>query len=507
MKCCSNIISVKKRKLLIFLLIVGMILISGCIRTPDKNELMQKFSEFKMKSNETQSQGYNVTEADEFIKKARQAFDKSDYKIANDFLDKAFGALEKAQKIQSRQASVDSTRLNKEEARKRLSAIKVASQYRRVTDGVRSLDDVIDILKTTHTDFVYQGWMRQNPCPERCSDLSPDKREACEQQGYSYEYLRNATIKIKMEIPDIIFGGGFLAEFLSPDSWNESTGEAYGRDRIWGMALDPNKWGISKSKDEFQTEWAIQRGWAKQGQSYNPKEEMYYYYPDLTNPGFKELMLGWAKKQIDSGVDALWIDMLYVQPDLLNKMTGDVNHTAVKESYEAASDIIDEIHKYGISKGKNVFVISWAMPIMLEVPYPEPDLDALMLTVGSGEIRAMKLNENKWDTAIQKVREKFGDVPIFARIDYGNTGSPLSVFSQLLTKDQANQFLRIADEFFQQKGIIFIYPVHGGNMGGLKTSSKILSFGNIDWYDSLAPEFQTFNTIEELSIKKSNQEG
>jgi hypothetical protein len=305
-------------------------------------------------------------------------------------------------------------------------------------------------------------------------------------------------------MPNAIFCGGLLAEFLNPECWNPLTGETFGRDKTWEMALDPSKWDIPKSREEFQTEWAISRGWTEEGQPYNPKEEMYYYYPDLTNPDFQELFLSWAKKQIDSGVDCIWIDMLYVQPRELKKITGDINHPAVKESYEAASKLIDEIHRYGLTKGRYIYVISWAQPIMFEAPYPQPDLDALMTSIGSKEIRAIKMNEKMWNIGLKKIREKFGDIPIFTRIDYGSEGSPLSVFSQELTIEEANQFLRIVDKFFQQKGVIFIYPVHGGNMGALGGKGvKKLSYGKYDWYDSLAPEFDTYCTIKQLALKKA----
>ena len=108
----------------------------------------------------------------------------------------------------------------------------------------------------------------------------------------------------------------------------------------------------------------------------------------------------------------------------------------------------------------------------------------------------------KWNVSKTKSKELFGNIPIFARIDYGNVGSPLAVFSQELTKEQANQFLRIADEFLHQKGIIFIYTLHGGNMGKIGQKGKILSYGKYDWYDSLAPEFDTYETIKELARNK-----
>jgi len=147
-------VDVKKVKSLTIVLMVGIILVGGCIGTPGKNELKQMFSEFNEKYNETQSQGYNVTEADEFIKEARKAYDTGDYKTANDLLDKASGALDKAKGIQLNKA------ISNEDAKRKLSQVKVASQYRYVLDGIRSIDDVIKIIKETRTGFKNLGWGR-----------------------------------------------------------------------------------------------------------------------------------------------------------------------------------------------------------------------------------------------------------------------------------------------------------------------------------------------------------
>ncbi len=80
-------------------------------------------------------------------------------------------------------------------------------------------------------------------------------------------------------------------------------------------------------------------------------------------------------------------------------------------------------------------------------------------------------------------------------------------FSQELSREEAREFLRKADEFFSEKGIIFIFPVHGGDMGRLGVEVKKLSYGRFNWYDSIAPEFQTFETIKELALKKTSARG
>jgi len=62
--------------------------------------------------------------------------------------------------------------------------------------------------------------------------------------------------------------------------------------------------------------------------------------------------LHWAERQVDAGVDAIWIDMLYTQAWFLYKMSKDANHPAVRKSYNAALEIIEKIREYGRKKEK-----------------------------------------------------------------------------------------------------------------------------------------------------------
>ena len=408
----------------------------------------------------------------------------------------------------------------KEEAKGNLSQVKVVSQYRRVTDGVafnRTVDDVIGIFNETKTDFIFQGWMTQWPCPDKCSDLpTEEERLKCEMAGYSYECLRNATFKIKEKLPDVIFCGGTLAEFLYV---NDVSGENEEErvNKAWGMALDPEKWGVDFSKRDMQCYWAKRWGIIEKSEDCPDEEELKWimssrhYFPDLTNPDFQDIFLNRIYKQIDAGVDAIWIDMLYAQSSLLKALTGDENHVAVQDSYNAASQIVDDIHEYGLNRGKYIYVISW---VILEkdgsivILHPNPNIDIAMTSVSSDEIlnknngKMGKFDEEIWNEVIEIINENLG-MPIFARIDYGGIGrSPLRVFSQELTPEQQRDFLKIADIFFSSRGINFIYPIHGGDMGPAKEVNR-LSYGKFNWYDSLAPEFQTYETIKELAENKS----
>jgi len=403
------------------------------------------------------------------------------------------------------------------EAKEKLSRVKTAVQYRYVTDGQtinRSLDDVIRILKETRTDFLFQGWLTQWPLPEKCSDLAPKLRSKCESAGYSYEYIKNAISEIKKELPEVIFCAGTQFEFLYPAEVSGENEEER-RDKAWDMSLNPQKWGFQASRNDMQYFWAKKWG-IVQKNGFRPSEKelksmMRHYFPDITNPDFQEVFLKRIFRQIDAGADAIWIDMLYVQPAyLLRELAGNDAHPAVRESYKAVWDIVDKIHKYGLKKGKYIYVITWGAGLKDGniTLIPKTNIDIAMLSPYSNEIfdkgsgKIGDFNERMWQEVIGKINNQLG-IPIFARIDYGGIGrSPLEVFSQELTQDEAQSFLAAADDFFKRSGITFIYPVHGGDMGP-KDKIKKLSYGKLNWYDALAPEFDTYETIKELAQEKT----
>jgi len=403
-----------------------------------------------------------------------------------------------------------------------LSQVKVVSQYRWVTDRIsqmRGLDEVIKLFKETKTDFIFQGWLIQWPLPEKCSDLpSETERKVCEENGYSYEHLRNAISEIKKEMPNVIFSGGMQAEYLYPDDVSGNTDQER-RDKAWAMALDPSKWGINMSKRDMQCYWAKKWGIVGKDEECPVEEELKlrmsrrHYFPDLTNPDFQKVFLNRAYKQIDAGADAIWIDMLYVQANIFKEpyfgVSIDENHPFVQESHKAASKIVDSIHEYGEKKGKYIYVITWVVVkrdgSIIQL-HPKPNVDIAMTSPDPNEIfnkntgKIGQFNEREWTEIAQRLKGL--GIPVFARIDYGGTRTPLSVFSQELTKEQQRGFLKKADKFYSGLGINFIYPIHGGDMGQPQSNVKKLSYGKFNWYDALAPEFDTYETIKQLAKSK-----
>ena len=250
---------------------------------------------------------------------------------------------------------------------------------------------------------------------------------------------------------------------------------------------------------EFQAQFANWHGWAKSGQ-YDPNK-VEAYFPDITNPEYQELLLSWAYRQIDAGADAIWIDGLPQTP-LLYPFTNDVKHPAIKDFYEASQKIIDGIHNYGESKGKHIYVGSWGIPLKFaeNMPYLPHNIDFVTITPTEKEIQEKRINESY--AKIKNIRKIYGNTPIFVFIDWGVDESPKVVFSQRLSSEEQKKLLGVLDESFAKNGVNFIYPVHGGYMGGATTR---FAFGKYMNYDSLAPEFDTFGTIKGLAQSKKGE--
>jgi len=395
--------------------------------------------------------------------------------------------------------------VKEDEAGGNLSRVKVAVLYERVTDRVRDLDEVIAILEETHAELVFRGFWRWVPCPNRCGDLpARQTRERCGLRGYSYAHLEEAIPRIKAELPHVIFVGAVPAQIVHRRAvWNPKTGEVIRYPHTWELALDPAKWGLPMSKEEFQCRFGRSHFWVPRDMDcslYDPAEAP-AYFPDITNPEFQELLLSWAERQIDAGADGIWIDMLFRQASILARLAGDTDHPAVKETYEAIHKIVDQIHAYGATKGKRVYVGSWATAAVF--PHPPPSLDFITVSPSAREVRELRLDGEKWDALLAAIHKTYGDVPILAFIDWaGTTETPLGQFSQVLSPEEQREFLRLADEFFAERGVVFVYPVHGGWMGH---DAEILSFGSLRAYDFLAPEFRTYETIVELAQARAGE--
>ncbi len=403
-----------------------------------------------------------------------------------------------------------------------LGKVKSAVIYESVTEGSpigkeRSVDEIVKLLKETKADMIFRGFWRWSPVPESPENIPPElvrifAEQAkinpeqvpllAEKSGYNYKALERRISAIKKEIPDIIFVGAIPAQRINRIDKNDITGKVYTADETWAMALDPQKWNIQKNgkpfmKEEFQAQFAGWHGWAESG-SYD-RNKVEAYYPDITNPEYQELLVSWANRQIDAGADAIWIDGL-PQTAVFYLLANGADNRAINDSYEAGKKIIDKIHEYGESKGRRVYVGSWGIPLRFVegLPYQPENIDFVTMTPVDGEITNKKLGESY--EKISRIKAMYPNTPIFSFIDWSVDSSPTVIFSQKLDKKEQSGLLQALDESFAKNGVNFIYPLHGGYMG---PSAKMLSFGKYRNYDSLAPEFNTYETIKELAKNKS----
>ncbi len=415
----------------------------------------------------------------------------------------------------------------------RLENVKVAVLYESITDGVpmgRSKEETIKILNETNTNFIFRvfwKWMPVVDSPDNIpvellelsgvGGITPEQAsESLRRNGHYYQELRDWITTIKKDRPDIIFCGAIPAQTLGRIELNPVNGRVYKSKDTWEMALNPYKWGIKHNgkpvtREDFQKWFNGRHPYGGEIDEYDPGKAR-AYFPDITNPEFQELLLSWAEKQIDSGADAIWIDMLYTQAAMLAEITKDVNHQSVKDSIDATSQIVDEIHKYGESKGKYIYVGSWEGPFVKteslldkEFPHTPPDVDFITFSPTNREIENKKLDKPLRDKEIKIIREKYGDIPVFAFIDWSFDDSPTVRFSQKLSKEEQREVLKTFDKSFNEMNVNFIYPLHGGYMGK-GNITKTLSFGRFTVYDSLAPEFQTYETIKELALNKTKKQ-
>ncbi|MFA5041098.1 MAG: hypothetical protein WC464_05650 [Bdellovibrionales bacterium] len=396
-----------------------------------------------------------------------------------------------------------------------LSKVKVAVLYENVTDGSiigRSKAETSAILKDIQAGFIFRGFWKWEPVVES-SDHIPQalhaiiKEEGLQEAGgydskavKNYRSLKEWIEGIKWENPSLIFCGALPAQRLMRIESDALTGRIFTGDETWALALDPQKWktvirGKAVTKEQLQARLA-----GVEAKTFD-RRQTGVYFPDMTNPDYRFLLEGFAKKQIDAGADAVWIDGLLAQTKLFIEMTGDVRHPAVRESYLAAVKLVDDLHRYGAAKGKNILLGTWGQgEDDLSKLSPPLGLDFVTVSPSREDIEKGQLDVNKWLYKLAMINRNHGTVPILAFIDWDGEDSPLAAFSQRLSTEKQNKVLQTLDKDFSQVGVKFIYPVHGGFMG---KNAKKRSFGKFLTYDSLAPQFGTFEAIKALAEEKT----
>jgi len=337
--------------------------------------------------------------------------------------------------------------------------------YERLWDNrpKRIIEEHIEIIKDLNVDMIFRANWRFNPMPLNCFSIDESLYQICIDSGYSRDQQTQIISEIKLNKPGIIIIGAVPAQKINKTEINELTGETI--PDTYYMALDPAKWGItSPTKEELQSQ--MTKTVAAGG-----------YFPDITNTDFQELFFSWVQEQLMTGVTGIWIDLLYTQAQIMYGYTQDMNHPAVIDSFNAATDIANHVHALGL------FVGTWDSPSSnLAKNYGIiPQLDFVTGTPSVTEIQNMTMNIDSWTLRINNVREAFGDIPYFIFIDWAGPGSQTIAFSHL--GDKQSLFLQTINDFCNNNGLKFIFPVHGGNLAP-------------GWYDAKAQG--TYDAIKSI---------
>ncbi|MDD3474293.1 MAG: hypothetical protein PHP08_00135 [Candidatus Dojkabacteria bacterium] len=383
-----------------------------------------------------------------------------------------------------------------------ITNVNKAILYEKITDYAlfnnRTLSQSISDISSLKPDLIFRSFWQWGIVVNSCNTFTdPIAKQTCILNGYNYEGLQNSINQLKQSLPQTLIIGGLPVQNINKDrTYNPITDTLITYPDTWNMALDPAKWGITSiTKQQLQCQYAQTENWYPSTSDcslYDPNN-VCCYFPDLTNPQYQEVFLSWAYKQIDSGVDGIWIDMFTRQLILLYQIVNDMSHPSIVDTTNSMEYIINSIHNYGLSKGKQIYVGTWASIAAIDKIY---SIDFLTVSPRIEDVSLMSYNKTYWDNVITTIKNKYPSTKIIGFIDWANsTNTPLGKFSQVLTHQQQLNFLKISKDFFNSKGITFSYPVHGGWMGA---EALIKSFGTRKEYDSKAPEFNSYNTIKNL---------
>lgn len=185
-----------------------------------------------------------------------------------------------------------------------ISRVKVAIVYEPVIDQMKDVESIANLVGETKADYVHRGIFRWRGFAES------------ERKYDVYGMLKNDIAAIKEKNPDVIFGGAIAAQEINVVEYNPLTEEVIPEKKTWEMALDPQKYGFNITKEELQKKYREKTG------------DERYILPDIMNPEFQKLFLDHIKIQIDSGVDAIWIDGLLGQAKIFTFLASDSSHSS-----------------------------------------------------------------------------------------------------------------------------------------------------------------------------------
>jgi len=378
----------------------------------------------------------------------------------------------------------------------------------------RSIQQQIGVITNISPDLVFRASFAWNTMPVNCSDF-PGITSVCESRKYSFSYFNETMSAIKSVNGSIAFMTGFAPQRMSRDSFIDvDKGVMYNYPDTYAMSADLSKFGeyydskgVLIDHDLTQCKLGKYSGWiSKDFECYTKINDTVYnnydptgynsYFPDITNQDYYNALFAQIKEMIDIGSEVIFLDMNWKEAIAYVKGS-DVDDISVRMVLRYENNLGGDIHAYAASQGKEVAVGTW----IGNYPGKWPDYERVpALDFVAGRMKASEIlngyDDARWDNFISWRDEFFGDIPMYLFIDWGGGKDyPMIAFAQKKTSQGQKDFINTSRDFVNQyDNVIFVYPVHGGQIGN-EAGYRKKSYGLYNIYDSQAPEFDTYGLI------------
>jgi hypothetical protein len=324
----------------------------------------------------------------------------------------------------------------------------------------KNVNTVIDELRSTSTIIVFRGYYKYG---------------STEGGLAAYPKLKAAISAIKKELPYVhLMGAISAAGFMKGDTWPNGTG------------IPQETW-----KD---IAYVLPDGsFAK----YHADPERSLVF-DIRKHTARDFLVAWTELQIDAGFDMLFLDEI----EYLSR----VFRLPASDFYDSWKDISDRLKTYATSRyginlllGVNGGWVNDPNKEMLVDPWPYQDFISV-----SFSLRTMQTGtiQDNWPSYKQQILATYSSLPpIFTFLDWGPIPSPLSMLADLSSQQQTAMLEKLQTSALQN-GMIFVYPLHGGNVASHAEYDAVQQ-GTIETVATLAKQIVQIVTITQTSVTAS----
>ncbi len=377
----------------------------------------------------------------------------------------------------------------------------------------RTTEELLKIVDETNPDLILRSVTRGGPWTVT-----------------NFNKAKANVSAIKTRFPNILIIGNLFFQVIGKVETDDITGTQYSSDYVYNnLAFDPAKFGITSiTKCEYQCfddTICICKG---PGEA----QTRIRWIPDITIPEVQTLFIHQAEKLLQTGIDGIWIDELFFNVRFLEK--NNASETNIQKCVDASIYVCTEIKKMSTLYGKMPLISTWYnksnVPYYLNNIYWNDKFFDFLTIAAPNQLEIQSLTTTRdFDDMINTMKLYHNSAPLITYIDWGYKKHPLWYFSQwypgyidcceatdsIINREKRTQHqkdvLITFTKIFNEKGIIWAYPVHGGGTcKGLDCTIEVdgpccvRSYGSYHIYDSQAPEFQTYYIIVELMNQQPN---